>query len=95
MRIAFRTNFNLRTWPFFYLGYNMQAPLQLEYYLREEDRWCPMELVDTVCGSIENTIKITNVEQLGEELSIRYQYSADTNMWLYVTAQRTDIRVKR
>ena len=54
-----------------------------------------MELVDTVCGSIENTIKITNVEQLGEELSIRYQYSADTNMWLYVTAQRTDIRVRR
>ena len=73
----------------------MQAPSQLEYYLREEDRWCPMELVGTVCGSIENTIKITNVEQLGEELSIRYQYSADTNMWLYVTAQREDIRVRR
>ena len=72
------------------------VPLDLEYYDDDEDKWCPFKLCMTVIGSIEGTVKITDMSQVPLKPYGRYLYNNDyaSNIWFYITTSRDKIRLR-
>ena len=48
------------------------VPLNLEYYLEDEYRWCKLEIIKSVMGRLEESVKITSLSQLPETFHARY-----------------------
>ena len=69
-------------------------PLNLEYYLEDEYRWCKLEIIKSVMGRLEETTVITSLSQLPDRFHAKYLYSDETNVWFYEKVDKENIRIK-
>ena len=70
------------------------VPLNLEYYLEDEYRWCKLEIIKSVMGRLEESVKITSLSQLPETFHARYLYSNETGVWFYDKVSIDNVRIK-
>ena len=69
-------------------------PLNLEYYLEDEYRWCKLEIIKSVMGRLEETAVITSLSQLPDCFHAKYLYSEETNVWFYEKVDKENVRIK-
>ena len=67
--------------------------LQLEYFVEDEYRWCPLEIVSSRYGGTEVNANVTKLDELPDVFNGRYLYSSETGVWFYDRIKKDDIRI--
>lgn len=67
--------------------------LRLEYFLEDEYRWCPLEIVSSRFGGIEKSANVTELDELPDVFNGRYLYSHETGVWFYDKIKKEDVRI--
>ena len=70
------------------------SPLNLEYYLEDEYRWCKLEIIKSLMGRLEETAVVTSLSQLPDRFHAKYLYSDETNVWFYEKVNKENVRIK-
>ena len=71
-----------------------EYPLELEYYLESEYRWCKLEIISFLAGAVEKKAEVKSFNDLPDLFKGKYLYSAETNVWFYVNVDKEDVRIK-
>lgn len=71
-----------------------ENPLELEYYLESEYRWCKLEIISFLAGAVEKKAEVKCFDDLPDLFKGRYLYSGETNVWFYVKVDKEDVRIK-
>ena len=67
--------------------------LQLEYFVEDEYRWCPLEIVSSRYSGNEVNVNVTKLDELPDVFNGRYLYSSETGVWFYDRIKKDDIRI--
>lgn len=67
--------------------------LKLEYFLEDEYRWCPLEIVSSRVGGNEKNANVMKLDELPDVFNGRYLYSHETGVWFYDKIKKEDIRI--
>jgi len=70
-----------------------QGGLKLEYFLEDEYRWCPLEIVSSRVGGNEKNANVKKLDELPDVFNGRYLYSKETGVWFYDKIKKEDIRI--
>ena len=67
--------------------------LKLEYFIKDEYRWCPLEIVSARYGGQEVNANVTKLDELPDVFNGRYLYSDETRVWFYDRINKDDVRI--
>lgn len=70
-----------------------KGSLKLEYFLEDEYRWCPLEIVSIRVGGIEKKANVKKLDELPDVFNGKYLYSHETGVWFYDKIKKDDVRI--